>query len=125
MESLSQNGRATWVGCLFVGLFVGLTAVAILLTLGSLMSRPDSEEEFLAGRVMDLAIVAPIWAAVTFVNSRCRGGSNLRALILAGVAYILLASLLLALNNAKYSMRNAAWDRPRKDVNEAPAPAAP
>ena len=89
------------------------------------MSRPDSEDEFLEGRVIDLAIVAPIWAAVTFVNSRCRGRSNLRASILAAVTYILLASLLLALNNAKHSMRNAAWDRLRKGVIEAPAPAAP
>jgi len=121
MKRLSQNARPCLAGCLFVG----LTAVAILLTLGSLMSRPDSEEEFLEGRVMDLAIVAPIWAAVTFVNSRCRGGSNLRALILAAVTYILLASLLLALNNAKHSMRNAAWDGPGKCVIEAPAPAAP
>jgi len=121
MKSLSQNARPCLAGCLFVG----LTVVAILLTLGSLLSRPDSEDEFLAGRIIDLVIVAPIWAAVTFVNSRCRGKSNLRASILAAVTYILLASLLLALNNAKHSMRNAAWDRLRKGVIEAPAPAAP
>jgi hypothetical protein len=122
MDSLYQNTRPCLAGCLFVG----LTALAILLTLGSLLSRPDSEQEFIEGRVMDLAIVTPIWAAVTFVNSRCRGGSNLRALVLAGVAYILLACSLLALNNAKYSMRNAARDRSRtQGVIEAPAPSAP
>ena len=117
----SPNGKLVpkWSSNWRRGLFVGLTAVAILLTLGSLMSRPDSEEEFLEGRVMDLAIVAPIWAAVTFVNSRCRGGSNLRASILAAVTYILLASLLLALNNAKHSMRNAAWDGPGKASSSA------
>lgn len=121
MESLSQNARPCLAGCLLVG----LTAIAILPTLGSLLSRLDSEEEFLEGRVIDLAIVALIWAAVTFVNSRCRGRSALRASILAAVTYILLASLLLALNNAKHSVRNAAWDRLRKGVIEAPAPAAP
>jgi hypothetical protein len=112
MESSPQNERVAWVGCLFLGLI----AFAILLTLASVLSRPDSEEEFFEGCVVDLVIVAPFWTAVTFIKLRCRGGSNLLALILSSVAFVLLTSSLLALNNAKYRMRwqrSSNWEPPR------------
>ena len=104
MESSPKNNPVTLVGCLLLG----LTAIAILLTLASIISRPDSEDEFVEGRVSDLVIVAPLWAAVAFLHARCRNYSNLRALILSSLAYFLLSSALLACNYAKYRIRNAA-----------------
>jgi len=48
--------------------FLGMTLLAILLTLGSAMSRADSERELVEGRVVDLVIVAPLWAAWVFIK---------------------------------------------------------
>ena len=107
MESLSDSTRVGWAGCLLIG----ATALAILLTLASVMSRADSESELVEGHVVDLVLVAPLWAAVVFVNSRYRGATKARALTFACAIYVVLAFSLVALNIWKHNMRAAAWDR--------------
>ena len=107
MESLSDSTRVCWAGCLLIG----ATALAILLTLASVMSRADSESELIEGHVVDLVLVAPLWAAVVFVNSRYRGATKARALTFACAMYVVLAFSLVALNIWKHNMRAAASDR--------------
>jgi hypothetical protein len=117
MESLSDNTRVGWAGCLLLG----MTLLAILLTLGSAMSRADSERELVEGRVVDLVIVAPLWAAWVFINMRCRGRSNTRAITFACAVYIFVASSLVALNIWKHNMRTSGWDRMRnQEATEGP-----
>jgi len=122
MESSLQNERVTSVGCLFLGLL----SIAILLTLASLLSRADGEGEYFEGCIIDLVIVAPFWGAAAFMNSRYRGGSSLRALVFSTVAYVLLATLLLALNYAKYRVRDAVYKRPgTQGLSTSPSACSP
>ena len=109
MERLSDNTRAGWAGCLLLG----MTLLAILLTLGSAMSRADSESELVEGRVVDLVIVAPLWAAWVFMNMRCRGRSKVRAITFACTIYIVVVSSLVALSIWKHNLRTSGWDRMR------------
>ncbi|MGA2259765.1 MAG: hypothetical protein ABSG53_34240, partial [Thermoguttaceae bacterium] len=91
MERLDdRQSRTTVAGCLFMGLIVG----TILLTAGSLMSRPDSGEEVVEGHIIAVVLVAPLWAAVTFIGLRCRGSARFQALVLALLMFVLVASSL-------------------------------
>ena len=45
---------------------MGLVALAIGFTCLSVLSRPDSEKEFIEDCVIEVVMVAPLWAIATF-----------------------------------------------------------
>lgn len=102
MERSSQGQRVTFSGCLFMG----LTVMAIGLTLLSVMSRPDSDDELFGDCVLGVIIVAPLWALVTFLYWRGRLNSTWRPLMLASLAYLLCGCSLVALHITKHRSRN-------------------
>ena len=102
MERLSQENRITFSGCLFMG----LVALAIGLTCLSVWSRPDSENEFIEDCVIDVVMVAPLWAVATFFKLRSRHSGIRRTLILAAAAYLAFGCLLVAIQVMKYRSRS-------------------
>ena len=97
-----------------------LTAIAIGLTLLSVLSRPDSEDELVEDCGFAVVVVAPLWAAVAFLFSRGRRNSPWRVVIFAFIAYLLFGCSLVAIQIVKHRIRSGGWrGKPTASVSEA------
>jgi uncharacterized BrkB/YihY/UPF0761 family membrane protein len=89
-----------------------MASVAVVLSLLSIVSRPDGESDLFAGFVWNVLLTGPLWAAVVFLACRrAPTDTKLRkrmAIIAAILAYVVVVCALHGCNLLKMEARESA-----------------
>jgi hypothetical protein len=96
--------RSKLAGCLTCG----LTALAVLFSFLSFIGRPDSMDDLSRGKIFDILILGPIWAATIFMYAyaglKRKANGKIIAVILAVFAWVVSSSI------------SASWEQKKVDL---------